>query len=130
MPTQLEVELTATKMLLDVGNEVSSWFNEGEGITIPEENKIPNSELNPPGKRGNAPTTKADNKPVEIHHVGQNPTGPYKEMGQKEHRGQGNDKRNHPNKNKETKIDRKKFNKQRRDYWKKEYDSGRFGDIR
>ncbi len=30
MPTQLEVELTATKMLLDVANEVAEFFSEGK----------------------------------------------------------------------------------------------------
>jgi hypothetical protein len=39
-------------------------------------------------------------KPVEIHHEGQNPKGPFKEMHPNQHRGKGNDAINHSNKNK------------------------------
>ena len=35
--------------------------------------RISNDELNPPTKRGNAPTSKKDGKPIEIHHDNQNP---------------------------------------------------------
>jgi hypothetical protein len=38
-----------------------------------------------------------------------------------DHRGKGNDKINHPNKDQPSKIDRKEFEKAKRQYWKKEY---------
>ncbi|MBQ5784605.1 MAG: hypothetical protein IIW11_06470, partial [Bacteroidales bacterium] len=41
---------------------------------------IDRSLLNPPTKIGKAPTFKSDGTPVEIHHVSQNPEGPFKEM--------------------------------------------------
>jgi hypothetical protein len=58
---------------------------------------------------------------VEIHHEGQKPNGPFKEMSKAEHRGKGNDKVNHPEKSTPSKIDRKEFQKARTAYWKKEY---------
>lgn len=90
-------------------------------IDIPSESKIDRSILDPPTKPGNAPTFKKDNTPVEIHHEGQNPSGPFKEMHRKDHRGAGNDKVNHPNKNSPSSIDRKEFNKAKREYWRNEY---------
>ena len=63
-------------------------------------NKINRKKLNPLTKPGNAPTFKKDGKPVEIHHEGQNPKGPFKEMHPNQHRGKGNDAINHSNKNK------------------------------
>lgn len=84
--------------------------------------KIPRGLLNKPSKRGNAPTFKSDGTSVEIHHVGQNPNGPYKEMHWLEHRGKGIDKINHPDKSQPTKIDRNAFNTARREYWSKVFD--------
>lgn len=49
-------------------------------ISIDDNNKIGKDLLNPPAKRGKAPTFKSDNTPVEIHHQGQNSDGPFKEM--------------------------------------------------
>ena len=90
-------------------------------IEIDEANKIERELLNVPSKHGNAPTFKKDGSSVEIHHEGQNPNGPFKEMHKEGHRGKGNDVLNHPNKNKPSQIDRKQFNKARTEYWKKQY---------
>jgi hypothetical protein len=92
-----------------------------EPINIPQENKIPRDQLNPPTTPGNAPTFKKDGKPVEIHHEGQNPNGPFREMHPNDHRGKGNDKVNHPFKGQPSKIDRGEFKLQKEDYWKKEF---------
>jgi RHS repeat-associated core domain len=95
--------------------------NQLKSIQIDDKNKIPRDQLNPPTQPGNAPTFKKDGKPVEIHHEGQNPDGPFKEMHPDDHRGKGNDKINHPDKGKPSKIDRKQYNKDRRDYWKSQF---------
>ena len=90
-------------------------------IEISPENKIDRSLLNPPARPGNAPTFKSDKTSVEIHHEGQNPSGPFKEMHWQEHRGKGNFKKNHSLKG-ESRIDRNKFDEMRHEYWKKEYE--------
>lgn len=77
--------------------------------------------MNPPSKPGNAPTFKKDNKAVEIHHEGQNPNGPFKEMSKQDHRGKGNYSKNHPDAGKASRIDRREFNNAKKEYWKKEY---------
>lgn len=59
---------------------------------------------------------------MEIHHEGQDPNGPFREMHMNEHRGKGNDKKNHPTKNKPSKIDRREFNQAKKEYWRKEYE--------
>ena len=92
-------------------------------IVISEENKISRDLLNPPSKPGKAPTFKKDGKTVEIHHIGQNPNGPFKEMHHSEHRGKGNYKSNNPNGSESSKINRNEFNKLRNEYWKNEYKS-------
>jgi RHS repeat-associated protein len=91
-------------------------------IKIEGFNKIDRKLLDAPSKSGNAPTFKSDGTKVEIHHEGQNPKGPFKEMHKTDHRGKGNDKINHPDKGSLSKVDRQKFQKDRRDYWKKEFD--------
>lgn len=98
-----------------------NYGREDDPITVKEEDKIPRDQLDPPKKEGGAPTFKKDGKPVELHHNEQNPNGPFKEMHPNDHRGKGNDLKNHPNKFKKSNIDRKNFNKQRKQYWKKEY---------
>ena len=90
-------------------------------IEISPENKIDRSLLNPPSKSGNAPTFKKDGTSVEIHHVGHNSNGPFKEMSKQDHRGIGNFKKNHPNLGQPSQIDRKEFEKAKKEYWKKEY---------
>ena len=47
--------------------------------------------------------------------------GPFKEMHWQEHRGKGNFKKNHPNLGQPNQIDRKEFEKAKKEYWKKEY---------
>jgi len=89
-------------------------------------NRIPNEQITPPIKRGNAPTSNQDGKPVEIHHEGQNSDGPFQELSRTNHRGGDNYKLNHPNYNKPSEIDRTEFGRQKVDYWKGEWDSGRW----
>ena len=79
--------------------------------------------LDKPTKRGNAPTFKDDGTPLEIHHRGQNPEGPFDELHWNDHRGKGNDIMNHPDKGKPSKIDRKEFKSQKSEYWKEVYDN-------
>ena len=90
-------------------------------IEVSPENKVDRGKLNPPTKEGNAPTFKKDGTCVEIHHEGQNPNGPFKEMHQTDHRGKGNDAKNHPNKNQASQINRHEFKQAKKEYWKKEY---------
>lgn len=63
------------------------------------------------------PPLAADNKPVELHHIGQKPDAPLAELTCAEHRQDGNDNILH-NKLKESEIDRADFNEVRKDYWK------------
>lgn len=86
-------------------------------IEISPENQIDRSLSNAPTKRGGAPTFKSDNTSVEIHHEGQNPYGPWIEKYWFDHRGAGNDMINHPNKSTQSQIDRKTFNRAKRNYW-------------
>lgn len=88
-------------------------------IVVDDANKIDRDLLNPPEKSGKAPKFKKDGSSVEIHHENQNPNGPFKEMHRDDHRGPGNHSKNHPEK--ESKIDRKDFDKQRKEYWRNEY---------
>lgn len=60
-----------------------------------------------------------DGHPMELHHKDQDPNGELVPMTRTEHRGKGNYKKNHPNKG-QSKIDRKRHAKQRREIWKKE----------
>ncbi|WP_433958713.1 HNH/ENDO VII family nuclease [Cytobacillus horneckiae] len=69
--------------------------------------RLPNSEINQPVKRGNAPTSKKDGKPIEIHHNEQSPDGPFHEMHRTDHRLGENYKLNHPNLGSPSKINRK-----------------------
>ena len=116
------------EFLLPVGpsdiRDAKNLYNSTKGIhiDISSKNKIDRGLLNPPTKKGQAPTFKKDGSPVEIHHEGQNPNGSFQEMHKDEHRGKGHDKTNHPNKNKPSKIDRREFNKAKKEYWRKEYE--------
>ena len=101
--------------LISQNGRVHIEDNEG-GISIPKENQIPREKLNSPTKPGNAPTFTTDGKSVEIHHENQNPNGPFREIHPDVHR-------KIPNPIKQSKIDRKKFAKDRRNYWKKEFPS-------
>ena len=88
--------------------------------------RIPNDELEPPKNRGDAPISKKDGKPIEIHHNEQNPNGPFYEKTQTEHRLGENYKKNHPNGNKKSKINRSQWKTQKRNYWCDEWDAGRW----
>ena len=69
-------------------------------------------------KQGKAPIGN-DGKPVELHHDGQDPKGPVKEMTQTDHRGGDNFKNNHSNTGQEpSKIDRNQAAQARRQHWK------------
>jgi len=48
-----------------------------------------------PNRRDTAPIGE-DGRGIEIHHIGQNPNGPFREMTMTDHRGPGNKGRNHP----------------------------------
>lgn len=67
-------------------------------IFVADEDKIDRKLLNPPSNSGDAPTFKSDGTKVELHQIGQNPEGPYKEMHWFDHRGKANFKKNHPGK--------------------------------
>ena len=67
-------------------------------------------------KQGRAPLDD-NNKPIELHHVGQRHDSPLAELTGAEHRGNGNDNVLH-NKLKESEIDRSDFGKERSEYWK------------
>lgn len=65
---------------------------------------------------GKAPLDK-DGNPIELHHIGQKSDSPLAELKKDEHRGKENNTVLH-DLNKESEIDRDKFNKERSDYWK------------
>lgn len=67
-------------------------------------------------EQGLAPLNK-DGKPIELHHIGQHPDSPLAELTQEQHRGKGNDSVLH-DKTKESEIDRKAFDSERKDHWK------------
>ncbi|ELY2018477.1 hypothetical protein SL053_002405, partial [Flavobacterium psychrophilum] len=106
---------------LDKISDAIDTAKKGLKIDVGDASKIERKLLDPPSKHGNAPTFKKDGSSVEIHHEGQNPNGPFKEMHKNDHRGKGNDAVNHPNKNKPSQVDRKEFNKARTQYWKEQY---------
>ena len=110
-------------LMANANNNQNAGYDYGKTkIKIAEKDKIPRNKLNPPKKPGNAPTFKKDGTPVEIHHKGQNPKGPFKEMHKNDHRIGDNFKKNHPSGQKPlTKEDRKQFYKDKKEYWKNEY---------
>jgi hypothetical protein len=81
-----------------------------------------------PIKSGRPPIGK-DGKAVELHHRNQNPMGPIDEMTRDDHRGPGNHGKNHPLPNQGVDHDDKDWKKWVRDYWKKQWESGRFLDL-
>jgi RHS repeat-associated protein len=94
---------------------------------IADKDKLPNDALDPPSKKGNAPKSKEDGHPVEIHHDKQNKNGPFSEKTRTGHRGKENYKTNHPFPKKRSEIDRRSFDKEVRQYWTDQWNSGRFG---
>lgn len=89
-------------------------------------NKVPDDEVLPPEKRGNAPISKIDGEPIEIHHDEQKRFGPFDEMHATDHRYGENYKKNHPNYKKKSKVDRTEFQKWKKEYWMNEWDKGRW----
>ena len=107
---------------IDAGSHGNGPQNSTGGRTIP------NSELEPPTKRGNAPTG-GDGKPVELHHRDQTHSGPLDEMSRREHRGPVNYGDNHHNTGQSpSQIDRSQFDRERREYWNQQWDSGRWAE--
>jgi RHS repeat-associated protein len=83
-------------------------------------------EAAPPSARGKPPIG-SDGFPMELHHAGQEADSELIEMTRTEHRLGENFKKNHANTGQsESEIDRAEFNKTRKEYWKKEWDSGRW----
>jgi len=101
----------------------------GDDVLVHNNNgpkRLPNDELIPPSKRDNAPISKKDGKPIELHHDGQMPDSPLKEMHMTEHRGSGNYKKNHPEKG-PSQIDRPKHDKNRKEHWSQVWDDSNWG---
>lgn len=105
-----------------------SGKNTGNPVIDNMQNRVPNNEVTPPNKRGNAPISNKDGKPIEIHHNNQEPLGPFDEMHPSDHRYGENYKNNHPNYNGKSKIDRTQFREWKREYWEQEWDNGRWND--
>jgi hypothetical protein len=74
--------------------------------------------LSKPPKRGRAPIGR-DGHPIQIHHT-RNPHGPFIEVTRTQHNALP---RPHPPL---TRAERRHFNSARRDYWRRQWDSGRF----
>lgn len=106
---------------------MNAGANASAGVWLMARSRLPASEIAaPPEQRGNAPIGK-DGHPIELHHKGQAADSKLVEMSRTQHRGKGNFKKNHPNTGqKPSKIDRTVWKKQRTDYWKGEWDRGRF----
>ena len=115
----------ANKAVSAIGNKIQA-AKTGNPVIDNMQKRVPNSEINSPTTRGNAPISKKDGRPIEIHHVNQQPNGPYKEMHPSDHRYGQNYKFNHPNYKGKSTIDRTQFRKDTRSYWEHEWDSGRF----
>jgi hypothetical protein len=104
-----------------IGGAVVDKVKDALKVEVSEANKVNRELLDPPTKSGNAPTFQKDGTSVEIHHEGQKREGPFKEMHWEEHRGKGNDAINHPDKSKPSQVNRKEFDKAKREYWKNQY---------
>ena len=83
-------------------------------------------EAGPPPRRGRAPIGD-DGHPIELHHDGQRADSELKELTRTDHRLGENYEKNHSNTGQQSsEIDRTEFNKTRREYWKEQWDSGRW----
>jgi hypothetical protein len=80
---------------------------------------LPWDEMLPPSKRGNAPISRIDSKPINIHHESQKRLWPFQEVHYSQHK-----EISHPNRVSE--VDRKEFSKWRSEYWIKQRDNWRF----
>ncbi len=96
------------------------------GKDVPVE-KVSDDKISaPPEKRGDAPIG-TDGHPIEIHHEGQDPNGPFTEKTRTDHRLGDNYKKNHENTGQEpSRVDRKDFRRQTKNYWQRQWDEGRF----
>ncbi|MGY5615430.1 HNH/ENDO VII family nuclease, partial [Vibrio brasiliensis] len=132
--TVLDANATIADKVVAVGGAFAKRTPLGKGVskavTKSAGKKIPNCDLcGPPNKRGNAPIGN-DGHPVELHHRNQKPDGPLDEMTRTDHRLGDNFKKNHTNTGQDlSQIDRKAWRKEQKDYWKNEWDSGRFDDM-
>jgi hypothetical protein len=116
-----------------VDAELEAWsqVDKGAGVVDGVEGiKIPNEELSaPPPERGLAPIGE-DGYPVELHHPEQLESDVLDEMTRTDHRLGDNFAKNHTNTGSElSDIDRSAFNSQRRQYWRNEWDGGRFNGF-
>ncbi len=85
--------------------------------------KLPDSQImRRPPRRGLAPKG-VDGYPVEIHHVGQNPNGPFEEILKVDHGRTPN-----PNRGL-TDEERRLFDAARKRHWEREWDAQRIADI-
>jgi hypothetical protein len=114
-PAESLVATTAANGALQGGKNLLKSSVENGSSGKPYENTPENKEQM---KQGNAPTG-TDGKPVELHHEGQKPNGPVKEMTRTEHRVGENFKKNHPNTGqKPSQINRNQAQQQKRKHWK------------
>lgn len=67
------------------------------------------------------PPRSADGKPIELHHIGQNPDSPLAELTHEQHHKNGNFKKLHTFD--DSKIDRGDFNSERVQYWQDRYNT-------
>jgi RHS repeat-associated protein len=111
---------------MTVGAMIGDWAT-GPDVVYSEGNKLPDDRIiAPPPRRGAAPIGD-DGYPVELHHRGQNANSPLDEMTRTDHRLGGNHGKNHANTGQSpSNIDRTVFNAERRSYWAREWDSGRW----
>ncbi len=109
-----------------VGEE-HDYFVGNHRYLVHNGDKVPDDKIKaPPPRRGSAPIGE-DGHPMELHHADQTQGSDLDEMTRTDHRLGDNFKKNHTNTGQDSsQIDRKEFNKQKKDYWKKESDSGRF----
>ena len=109
-------------------SEAATSVKTGNLVIDNMQQRVSNSEITPPSVRGNAPISKKDGLPIEIHHLNQNADGPFVEMHATDHRYGENYKKNHSNYNGASTINRKQFRADKNEYWKHEWDKGRFGE--
>jgi len=92
--------------------------NTDYGGKTPTVTHLPRHEIIPPAKRGNAPISVKDNRPVELHHNGQMPDSPLVAMHPSEHRFGENFKKNHTNTGQSpSQIDRPGFITDKKGIW-------------
>lgn len=110
-----------------VGHNKGPQLNGGESPSPTSVVPLPPDKISaPPPERGRAPIGD-DGHPVELHHKDQSQGGEVQEMTRTDHRGSGNFSKNHSNTGQQpSQIDRSQSDQQRQQYWKQQWDSGRF----